>query len=124
MQSQIRQIEPGVIFYQEVPVPTMNSLEMMFEQVFKLSAGLSPWFLIVDIRDTVPPDREIRDKIRNLYEDINDGLKHIVLITGLSQPLAVTVKFVAGRSFKIPFSIVKDFERAMKKVEEVRKTII
>src|SRR3989338_7528897 len=107
MEERIKLLEPNVIFYDEVPIQTLDSLKTMFDHVFELSAGLDPWFLIVDIRKTTPPTPEIRQRLQDIYTHA-PGLKHVALITGMSRLLALVVRFVAGKSIKIPFSLVKD----------------
>lgn len=119
MEDRIKLLETDLVFYDEVPVQTLETLDNAFKRVFELTAGLKPWFLIVDIRKTTPPTPEIRNRLQEIYADA-PGLKHIVLITGLSRLLATVVRFVAGQSIKIPFTMVKDYNAALKRIGEVR----
>lgn len=119
MQERVRKIAPDVIFYDEVPVQTLETLETMFQRVFELSAGLESWFLIVDIRQTTPPGAEIRTRLQEIYAKL-PTLRYVALITGLNRLLATVARFVAGNKIKTPFSMVKDFDAALEKINSLR----
>lgn len=93
----------------------------MFERVFELAHDIKPWYLIVDIREVSVPSPEVRKRLQEIYAEA-DGLKHVVLITGMNRLLALIARFVAGNVIKIPYSNVKDFDAAMKRIEEVKKS--
>ena len=120
MRDRIKQLAPDVIFYHEVPTQTVESLDILFGRVFELSAGLKTWYLIVDIRESAAPSPEVRDRLRQIYAKA-DGLKHAILITGLSRILRLFVQFVAGNAIKIPFSVVKDLDSALSRIKDIKK---
>lgn len=85
MRDRIKLLAADVIFYHEVPIQTVESLETMFERVFEFSHGLETWYLIVDIRESTAPSVEVRKRLQEIYTEA-DGLKYVVLITGMSRP--------------------------------------
>lgn len=120
MMDRVKLLAPDLVFYHELEIQTVESLETMFERVFELSHGLDKWYLIVDIRGVNPPSLEIRKRLQEIYGRAK-GLKHVVLITGMNRLLALIARFVAGNVIKIPYSNVKDFDAAMKRIEEVTR---
>lgn len=120
MRDRIKLLAPDVIFYHELPTQTVETLDAMFQRVFELSHGLDKWYLIVDIRDSTAPSSEVRERLRKIYAQA-DGLKYVAVITGTSRLLRLFVQFVAGNAIKVPFSVVKDLDAALKRVEDVKK---
>lgn len=91
----------GFILYDEIPVFTPFSLEVMFERVAELEEahGLEDYAMFVDLSNTAPPDAASRNKVRELLEK-RAKVSRLVAYSGKNMLLNVALKFVASRFLK------------------------
>ena len=112
-------IRSDVILCEDVKTTKFDEFCSMLWSVFELSAKLEIWYLIIDVRKTSIQNLELRRRLEEIAANAH-GLKHVVLITEFSLVLRISGFFVIDKSIKIPFSIVKDLDSALERVEEVR----
>lgn len=69
VRARISLIEPGLLLYRELPVPSEYAIALMVERLTSLTAGLSRYTLLVDLAEASIPGDDVRRAIRDIFAD-------------------------------------------------------
>ena len=109
-----------VVIYREPPVVTSYTLDLFWERIRELTAGMNPYYLVGDLTGTGFPDAEIRAHLSKLYSTIHPA--HVAIFTGKNFMLNVAAKFVLGNALgDISHSVHKTSDQALAALETARR---
>ncbi|MCX4247813.1 hypothetical protein [Paraliomyxa miuraensis] len=119
IRAQVVRISDDVVLYRETPVVTAFSLDLMFGRIGELTAGRSPFYLVIDLTVTGPPSAEVRQYLRGLFRALEPA--YVAVFTGKNFMLNVAAKFVLGKVFGgVRHSVHKTLDEALQAVASAR----
>lgn len=102
-----------IIIYQELKSPSIESINLFFDYVEKLT-NKNKFYFIVDLSHAEPPNAEIRALLKNRYKMLEDYIITTHVYIGTNFLLKIAVKFLAAsigiHEFKISKSIPTSIE--------------
>lgn len=117
IQDRVSIYKDDIILYHEMPVPSAYQLELFMKKLDKLTHDLGQYNILVDLRETSPPEAELRAMLKEYFSQLR-GLKHFAACTGKNFIINLSAKFVIA-SFGIKsYSIHKTFEQALASIEK------
>ena len=102
-----------IVLYQEIKSPSIESINLFFDYVEKLT-NKNKFYFIFDLSHAEPPNAEIRALLKDRYKSLEDYLIETHVYVGTNFLLKIAVKFLAAsvgvRNFKISKSIPASIE--------------
>ena len=109
LRARIWKVEDGLFMFAEIPVQTPFSIDVMFDRLEELTAGIDRFAYVVDLSRVRRPDARVRERLRHRVGRIRPRLEHVGLVVGgnaVIRAVATLAAFVIGfRSFTIHASI-------------------
>ena len=109
LRERVWRLEDRLLMWAEVPVQTPFSLDVMFDRLEELAAGLDRFAYIVDLSGVKRPDARVREKLRERVGRINHRLVHAGLVVGGNAVIRAVAKLAAFsmgfRSFSFHMSV-------------------
>jgi hypothetical protein len=94
---------------EEVPIQTPFTVDVMFDRLEELSAGMARFAYVVDLAAVARPDARTRARLKERILAINDRLEHVGIAIGSNaviRAVASLVAFASGfRSFSFHGSV-------------------
>jgi len=107
-----------ILVYREIPIITIESLDVYFEKMGVLLEGKQDINMILDLTETIRPGARIREYIKKRFAKYIPQIKHVAVFTGKNLLINIALKFVfAGINFN-SFSIHKTEEEALRRIKE------
>lgn len=103
LRDRVSLVEDRVLIFRAVPVPTMFQLDLCFDKIEELTAGMPGFALIIDLTEGRRPGAEVRAHLRERFSRLK-RLVHTSLFVGPSFVLSVAARFVlrgSGHDFTI-----------------------
>ena len=104
----------------EVPVQTPFTLDVLFDRLEELTAGLDRFAYVVDLSGVRRPDARVRERLKQRVARINTRLVHAGLVVGGNAVIRAVAKLTAFSIGFRSFSFHKSVEEA---VEACRRAL-
>lgn len=121
LRARIWKVEDGLFMFAEIPVQTPFSIDVMFDRLEELTAGIDRFAYVVDLSSVRRPDARARERLRHRVGRIRPRLEHVALVVGgnaVIRAVATIAAFVIGfRSFTIHASIDEAVEACRRALE-------
>jgi len=114
VRSRVRRVDDRLFLMTEVPVQTPFTLDVMFDRLEELAAGLDRFAYVVDLSNVRRPDAAAREKLRQRVGEVNSRLVHVGLVVGgnvVIRAVAKLAAFAIGfRSFSFHMTVDEALE--------------
>jgi hypothetical protein len=114
LRARVWQLEDRLFVFDEVPVQTPFSIDVMFDRLEELTAGLDRFAYLVDLSGVQRPDARVRERLRQRVGRITPRLAHVSVVVGANvviRAVARLAAFAVGfRSFTIHASTEEAIE--------------
>jgi len=97
----------------EVPVQTPFTLDVLFDRLEELTAGLDRFAYVVDLSGVRRPDARVRERLKQRVARINTRLVHAGLVVGGNAVIRAVAKLTAFSIGFRSFSFHKTVEEAL-----------
>lgn len=102
-----------IVLYQEIKSPSIESINLFFDYVEKLT-NKNKFYFIIDLSHSEPPNAEIRASLKSQYKRFEDYIITTHVYIGTNFLLKIAVRFLAASigvpQFKISKSIPTSIE--------------
>jgi hypothetical protein len=92
-------VEPGIIYWHEIPVQGAFTLNLMEERVIALIREHGARGIVVDLSDTQAPTPEVRELLRPFVQRMIERTSRYVIFTGKNFLVNASAKFVLAALF-------------------------
>jgi hypothetical protein len=113
IQKRVWKVEDRLFMMVEVPVQTPFTLDVFFDRLEELAAGLDRFAYVVDLSGVRRPDARVREKLRQRVGKINHRLVHVGVVVGDNAVLRAVSKLAAFAVGFRSFSFHKSVDDAM-----------
>ena len=114
LRGRVSRIDDRLFMMVEVPVQTPFTLDLLFDQLEELAAGLDRFAYVVDLSGVKRPDARVREKLRQRVAQINPRLAHVGVVVGLNAVIRAVARLAAFaigfRSFSFHMSVDEALE--------------
>lgn len=93
LRNRVSLVEDRILLFRAVPVPTPFQLNLCFDKVEELTAGMPRFALIIDLTEGRRPSAEVRAHLRERFLRLKE-LAHTSVIVGPNFVLTVAARFV------------------------------
>jgi hypothetical protein len=109
LRDRVWRIEDRLFMLVEVPIQTPFTLDVLFDRLEELAAGLDRFAYVVDLSGVKRPDARVREKLRQRVGQINPRLAHVGVVVGVNAVIRAVAKLAAFaigfRSFSFHMSV-------------------
>lgn len=109
LRERVWSIDDRLFMMVEIPVQTPFSLDVLFDRLEELAAGLDRFAYVVDLTGVTRPNAQVREKLRQRVGRINARLVHVSVVIGGSAVIRAVAKLAAFaigfRSFSFHVSV-------------------
>ena len=95
IRARIHAIEPGVIRYHEIPVPSAFSVQVMRRELTRLTGDGAPYTLVVELDEANMPGVEVRQHIIAIFAD--PQLEYVALLAGGDPVKVLSATLIVGQ---------------------------
>ncbi|MBA3546424.1 MAG: serine/threonine protein kinase [Nannocystis sp.] len=95
IRARIRPIEPGVLRYHEVPVPSAFSVQVMRSELTRLTGDGAPYTLVVELDEANMPGVAVRRHIIEMFAD--PQLEYVALLAGGDPVKVLSATLIVGQ---------------------------
>jgi hypothetical protein len=99
LRGRVSRIDDRLFLLQQVPSQTPLTVEVLFDRLEELAAGLDRFAYVVDLTQAKRPDAPTRELLKQRIHRINERLAHVGLVVGsnaVMRALAKLVVFAGG----------------------------
>jgi hypothetical protein len=93
LRNRVSLVEDRILLFRAVPVPTPFQLDLCFDKVEEIAAGMSSFALIIDLTEGQRPSAEVRAHLRERFLRLT-RLAHASVLVGPNFVLTVAARFV------------------------------
>ncbi len=93
--SRIYVVEPGIVFYREIPVQSVESIDLMLARLYELGCEWPTFVEVLDLSTVVRPSAAVRAVIRDWMVRIAPRLAHMFVIVEANFVMRAVARFVA-----------------------------
>jgi hypothetical protein len=93
--SRIYVVEPGIVFYREIPVQSVESIDLMLGRLYELGCEWPTFVEVLDLSTVVRPSAAVRAVIRSWMVRIGPRLAHMCVIVEANIVMRAVARFVA-----------------------------
>jgi hypothetical protein len=109
LRSRLWKIEDRLFMFAEIPDQTPLTIDVMFDRLEELAAGLDRFAYVLDLSGSHRPDARTRDRLKQRLARLEPRLAHVGAVVGSNaviRAVAKLVTFAVGlRSFTFYASI-------------------
>jgi hypothetical protein len=98
LRSRVFRIDDRLFMLREVPTQTPFTVDVLFDRLGELAAGLDRFAYVVDLSEAGRPDARTRARLRERILEINQRLAHVGVAVGSSAVIRAVAKLVAFAS--------------------------
>ena len=95
IRARIHPIEPGVIRYHEIPVPSAFSVQVMRSELTRLTGDGAPYTLVVELDEANMPGIAVRRHIIEMFAD--PQLEYVALLAGGDPVKVLSATLIVGQ---------------------------
>ena len=120
LRSRVRKVADRVFVYDEIPIQSTFTLDLLFDRLEELSAGLDRFAYVVDLRGVKRPGAEVRERLKQRVKRLNPRLAHVGLVVGSDVVIRAVAKLAA---FAIGFRSFTSHGTVEEAVEACRREL-
>ncbi len=120
LRGRVSRLDDRLFLMVEVPVQTPFTLDVLFDQLEELAAGLDRFAYVVDLSGVKRPDARVREKLRQRVGQINPRLAHVGVVVGVNAVIRAVAKLAA---FAIGFRSISFHMSVDEAVEACRRAL-
>ena len=121
LRARVSKLDDRLFMFDEVPVQTTLTVDVLFDRLEELTAGLDRFAYVVDLSRVKRPDARVRERLRHRVGRLRPRLEHVGLAVGgnaVIRAVAKVAALVIGlRSFTIHASIDEAVEACRRALE-------
>ena len=95
LRDRVWEVEDALFMLVEVPVQTPFTLDVMFDRLEELAAGLNRFAYVVELSSVRRPDARTRERLRQRVARINPRLAHVSVVVGANAVIRAVAKLAA-----------------------------
>jgi hypothetical protein len=116
--SRVYVVEPGIVFYREVPVQSVESIDLMLARLDELGREWPTFIEVLDLSTVVRPTPEVRAVIRSWMLRLSPRLAHMCVIIEKNFVMRAVARFVA---YSMNITQVSFFETEAEALDAARR---
>ena len=120
LRERVWRIEDRLFMLIEVPVQTPFTLDVLFDRLEEMAAGLDRFAYVVDLSGVKRPDARAREKLRQRVVQINPRLAHVGVVVGVNAVIRAVAKLAA---FAVGFRSISFHMSVDQAVEACRRAL-
>ena len=93
--SRIYVVESGIVFYREIPVQTVESVNLMLARMYELGCQWPTFIEVLDLSTVIRPSPAVRAVIREWMQRISPRMAHMCVIVEKNFVIRAVARFVA-----------------------------
>ena len=93
--SQVFVIESGIVFYREIPVQSVESVDLMLGRLYELSGQWPEFIEVLDLSKVLRPSPAVRAAIRVWIKKMAPRMTHLCIIVERNVIIRAVARFVA-----------------------------
>jgi hypothetical protein len=93
--SRVYVVEPGIVFYREIPVQTVESIDLMLGRMYELGCQWPTFIEVLDLSTVIRPSPAVRVAIRGWMQRIAPRMAHMCIIVEQNFVIRAVARFVA-----------------------------
>jgi len=106
-----------VLYYKELPIISEFNIKILFDQVERLGSTFeTPYGLVIDVTDSVPPSSRVRRAINKRFSNICESVEHVSFCSGKNILINTAIRFIMYQTHLDSFSIHKTQEAAIEAI--------
>jgi hypothetical protein len=113
LRDRVWRVEDRLFMLVEVPIQTPFTLDVMFDRLEELAAGVDHFAYVVDLSGVKRPDARVREKLRQRVGRINPRLVHVGVVVGVNAVIRAVAKLAAFANGFGSFSFHRSVDEAM-----------
>jgi len=95
LRARVWKMEDSLYMYEEIPIQTTFSLDLLFDRLEELAAGDDRFAYIVDLRGVQRPGAEVRERLKQRVARLNPRLAHAAVVFGANVVIRAVAKLAA-----------------------------
>lgn len=95
LRARVWKMEDSLYMYEEIPIQTTFSLDLLFDRLEELAAGDDRFAYIVDLRGVQRPGAEVRERLKQRVARLNPRLAHVAVVFGANVIIRAVAKLAA-----------------------------
>lgn len=95
LRERVWRVGDALFMLMEVPIQTPFTLDVMFDRLEELAAGLPRFAYVVDLSGVQRPDAAARERLRQRVARINPRLAHVSVVVGENAVIGAVAKLAA-----------------------------
>jgi hypothetical protein len=88
-------VEPGIVFYREIPIQSVESVDLMIGRMYELGFQWPSFVEVLDLSTVERPSPAVRAVIRKWMQRLSPRLSHMCVIVEKNFVIRAVAKFVA-----------------------------
>jgi hypothetical protein len=116
--SRVYVVEPGIVFYREVPVQSVESIDLMLARLYELSCEWPTFIEVLDLSTVVRPTPAVRAVIRSWMLRLSPRMAHLCVIIEKNFVMRAVARFVA---YSMNITNVTFFETEAEALDAARR---
>ena len=88
-------VEPGIVFYREIPIQTEASVDLMLARMYELGCQWPSFIEVLDLSKVHRPTPGVRAVIRNWMLKVAPRMTHMCVIVEKNFVIRAVARFVA-----------------------------
>lgn len=93
--SRVYVLEPGIVFYREVPVQSVESIDLMLGRMYELGSQWPTFIEVLDLSKSERPSPAVRAVLRSWMLRLAPRLAHMCIIVETNFVMRAVARFVA-----------------------------
>ena len=93
--SRVYVVEPGIVFYREIPVQSVESLDLMLGRMYELACEWPTYVEVLDLSVVVRPSPPVRAVLRGWMRRLVPRLAYMCVIVEKNIVIRAVARFVA-----------------------------
>jgi hypothetical protein len=116
--SRVYVVEPGIVFYREIPVQSVESIDLMLARLYELGCQWPTFIEVLDLSTVVRPTPAVRAVIRGWMRRLSPRMAHLCVIIEKNFVMRAVARFVA---YSMNITQVSFFETEAEAVDAARR---
>ena len=116
--SRVYVVEPGIIFYREIPVQSVESIDLMLARLYELGSEWPTFIEVLDLSTVVRPTPAVRAVIRSWMLRLTPRMAHLCVIIEKNFVMRAVARFVA---YSMNITQVSFFETEAEALDAARR---
>jgi len=116
--SRVYVVEPGIVFYREIPVQSVESIDLMLARLYELGCQWPTFIEVLDLSTVVRPTPAVRAVILGLMRRLSPRMAHLCVIIEKNFVMRAVARFVA---YSMNITQVSFFETEAEAVDAARR---